>query len=245
MLRILIAPAVTLTVLLAACGGNGKADTVDPQPTATRTAAPSATAAASNPSAQSPTPTPETVPTSDKLTKALLDVKDLPSGWSVTTSDSSNSEQTQLCDTQPVDNLVPPTGKAEVMFQQSDFGPFLVQVLLSYKGNDAQKAMDAIAKGMKSCNEWVQTAKDGTTTTYKVSALSFPKIADETFAARASTSDVRLFGTMQIDFVFVRRANIVSLYGYIALGPTAAAPSPLESLVRKADDKLKNPLAGH
>ena len=90
----------------------------------------------------------------------------------------------------------------------------------------------------KDCKEWVTKDDDGTTVTWRPVPLSFPKVGDETFATRVSATGIPLFGTAQVDLVFFRRGNVIAFLGYIAIGPSAAAPSPLEAAAKKANEQI-------
>ncbi len=185
------------------------------------------------------TPT-EAIPDSPRLQKALLELDDMPSGWSISDDNDESDDSGGFCGAGPSSRSAKATGKAERGFQQSAFGPMFGQILVSYSGNDAKKVMTEITKTIKDCAEWNDIGDDGTTTTWKGQPLSFTRLGDESIALRVSTDQVPMFGVAQVDVVYVRRANTVAAYYFLAIGPGAAARSnSLEPLAKKADVKLQ------
>lgn len=170
----------------------------------------------------------------------LFSLQDMPSGWTVTPPGTDDSDSTQICDVQDPVSTVTRGSSGEVGFSQSEFGPFLSQAVGVYQFDDAERVMDNISAILKGCVSWTEFNDDGDPVVWRLSQLSFPKFGDETVAARISTSDVPLFGTAQVDLVFFRIGTVVEVIGYVAVGPSAALPSPLEVLVERAAAKVSS-----
>lgn len=218
-------------VLLVACGGAEKADTVDVPPPAAPAAPTQSQPTAVSPATAEPTKAPEV--DAGVLAKAALTLEDMPAGWTVSTP-SKDDDDDDICG---AEQKLTPKNSVDADFKQSDFGPFFATRLSLFSLSDAKKAMEDIRDVFKGCTTW--TSGDNPPAVYTISPLSFPRLADDTFAVRVSTTGVPLFGTMQVDVVYVRRGPVVSVLGYVALGPAAAGTSPLEDLARKADAKLQ------
>lgn len=236
--------AIALSALLVACGGSDDtADTVPARTASSSSPGPAATvtsiaSSAATPGA-TPTPAPEPEPQSEKLTPALLTLDEMPPGWSPSSSVNDTADEDGICGKPDVGLAVASPARADVSFQQGEFGPFFAYAIAQYKGSDARKAMDYLKDQLAACAEWTETNDDGTTTTWKLSPISFPKVGDETLVVRMSTV-VPFFGPAQTDLVFWRRGNVVQLAGYVSIGPGGA--SPLEDLVKRADDKARKEL---
>jgi outer membrane murein-binding lipoprotein Lpp len=174
-----------------------------------------------------------------KLKGMLLTLDDLPQGWAVSPPSTPDDSDTSICN---ADTLPQFRGgeSAEADFQQSDFGPFVFQLVKALpSSSEAKQAMAAVKKTLSSCSSWTETDTDGTKSTWTIAPLSMPAVGDETFTARISTSDVPLFGTVQADFVFFRRGSVVEVVAYFGFGPSADGPSPLESVAKKAAERAR------
>lgn len=232
--------------LSIACGGDESADTVSPPSSSVATTAAANRSPTDTPATRSiatatvETPTNEPTVQDEDLAEALLRLEDLPAGWSPTPpGDDDNDDDSGFCNQPPAVDPTAARASASADFQQSEFGPFFSQTLASYSSDDAKSIMKAIKDTLGSCSEWVQVADDGTSMTWHLLPLSFPKVGDETFAARLSTSDVPFFGAMQGDVVFWRRGNLIESVIYLTIGPAAGAPNPLADLVEKADERAR------
>lgn len=195
------------------------------------------------------TPTVTPVPTEEpppQIARLLLQLDDMPTGWTVAppTADDASDDDTALCGQPDVASRVSPLEKGETDFRQSELGPYFFQGVATYKRGDAERAIEYAAELVKNCTFWADSS-DGTTVTWQIQPLSFPKIGDETFAARMSTSDIPLFGVAQFDFVYFRRGSVVEALIYGAVGPAVALPSPLESLAKRAEELTHSRRSGH
>jgi len=168
----------------------------------------------------------------------LLTLDDLPSGWSPSPADDSNSSASSTSD--PAGCSSDPTefkagDEATIQFQQSTFGPFLVHLVARYDNpSAAEDAFTAVTSLINRCQTFTETAADGTVTAYTFSPLSFDSYGDETFATvlHATSGSFPVEG----NFVFFRQGAYIDGIG--ALGLAAAPQVDLAELVTKAAAKL-------
>lgn len=231
-MRAMLSGALAVAALATACGGGDRADTIAPPPTqaplstASRVATPTASA--------QPTATSEPEVDAGVLSRVMWELSDMPSGWSAGDPGDGTDDEDNFCG---VNVSQQSKNKASVTFGQSAFGPLAVQSAALYTVGDAKKSMDTVRDGFKKCgSSW--TSADNPPQTWTVAPLSFPKIGDETFTVRLTTTEIPLFGSAQIDLVFFRRGPVTEVLGYITFGPAVAVPGPLEALANKADEKL-------
>jgi len=159
----------------------------------------------------------------------------LPAGWTTSAQDDDEEEDDDICDDQDPFNEVEPVEEAESSFEQGSFGPFLTSVAGRYTSTDeAQRVIDALADAVDQCQTFTEVDDDGTEMTYTFSALSFPKIADDTFAARLSGTTP--IGPLAVDFAFARDDDVV--VAIINGGLGAADTALTESMLRLMADRL-------
>lgn len=213
-------------LLLASCGGSDKADTVDNSPPATATKAPESA---------TPVVTPTGAPIDPGvLSKAVLTLQELPAGYTVSTP-ADNSEDDDFCGVSAARKE--PKNRADAAFAQSSAGPFIIERIdLFDRKSDATSVLAGIRDGFKKCGPtWADTGTPPTT--WNVAALSFPKLGDETFAVRLTTTNLPIFGTAEVDYVYIRRGPALTGLAWIAIGPSALF-SPLEATAKKADARI-------
>ena len=172
--------AAAAALLLAGCSSSGKqAQTLTP------------TAPSSSSSAGS----------AGGISSELLAVTQLPTGWSSTSPSSSSGSATASCaalNNRPWQTL---PERAEADFQQSANGPFLAEKLDAGSAAEVSQAWTAFGTATSECRSF--TGSDGTQTT--LSALSFPKYGDATYAfALTATADGE---SVAGDVVVVRKDN--------------------------------------
>jgi hypothetical protein len=175
--------AAVAIVLTGACGSSSKPSTQSA--TTTTTASSGGTA----PSTATTAP----ALTVEKLKSALLTVTELPTGWSVTPSNSSTQG---ACNKESVDKTFPPAAKTEVSFVKGGNVPLLVQQLYSY--STAAIAREALAKydaNARACTTYKQEG-----TTIEIGALSLPPLGDRNAAYRLTISQngVSVIGDSQV-----------------------------------------------
>jgi hypothetical protein len=91
---------------------------------------------------------------------------------------------------------------------------------------------------MRACPSFRSKNDDGSYSTATISGLSFPKLADDTFAAQMKIAPVPMVGSAYVDLVVVRIGNVFML---LTDAQVAAAPdaSIVEGLTRKAVNRLQ------
>lgn len=178
-------------LLLAGCG-NGEAASGQGNPAAT------ATTQTAAPTTPPPPPSPRyAVLPKHRLTKALLDVADLPPGYSRDRSDPSAANH-NFCDYQP-----PFEEKTYVFREFSKGGGFSTEILrlgLREYGSPAkaQAAFDAMAKELKTCrSETYQGAH------LKYAVMSAPHVGKDSIGVKITVN-----------------GNMTLLQNYALVGPT-------------------------
>lgn len=238
MQRIRLCMAAGLVVLaFGACsgGGNERADTIIP-PSATPAAAASTPATAGSTATAPSTPTAAASPADTELSKALLTLDDMPTGWTLSTDGPDSGGDTELCGKDPLPGE--PRAKVSRDFEKGSFTQATSTVQAWGKG-EASHEMQTARQVMSSCTTWTDTDKDGKPETYRLSPLSFPKLGDETLAVRLSLDTSG--ATVAADAIYIRRGDYITIVGNLAAGfGTAEVDSALtEQLARKADAKLQ------
>ncbi len=223
-----------LTVLaamaMAACGGGDLADTVSASTSVVST---SSEASASEAPESTTTTTQATTTTAEPAeradyTAALLTLEDLPFGF---TTSAVVSERSPGCDSVIRDALGRPDDDLSVSYQETEFGPIVSEAIYLNESDDsAADRLNALRVGIDGCLTYTQDEIE-----YTYSPLAFPKIADETFAARASA--VSFFGPITVDLVVWRDGSV--LVGMVvAIIGDGYDPSFTESTVKLAVSKL-------
>jgi len=171
------------------------------------------------------------------LSDVVVQLEDLPSGWSVSPpDDQADDSDDEFCEGVDPFNEIPPQDEAESSFQQSDFGPFIGSGAAHYTDEDeASEVIDLVSETANACQSFTETDEDGTETEYTIAPLSFPDLGDETFAFRVSASS--LFGPFALDVAAVRDGEFT--VSIIAGGFGAPPDSELtEELAQTMLDRL-------
>lgn len=241
MTRPVLVASVLLTLLSVGCSsGSDRAATVtaNSQPTRATPSASAATVPASSPVSQSTRSHSGKAPTDADLAAVLLTVQDMPTGWAVSppSSSASASDNTtfvgdpkcegvyqQLEEHTALDHV----GHASTEFSKGSFGPFIEEDLSSFASADVVKnELKTLKDGITACPTIKQKDADGTVTTLTASALSFPKLGDETFAVRlAGEGGGQGFSLpLTVDAVFIRTGRCgVTIAGFgIGAGPDSS-----------------------
>lgn len=218
----------------AACGDDdGQARTVEATTTSTTEAAADTEDPDPEPVESTTTTTEDAAPSA--MGSVVVTLQDLPAGWTTSAQDDDEEEDDDICDDQDPFNEVEPVEEAESSFEQGSFGPFLTSLAGRYTSTDeAQRVIDALADAVDQCQTFTEVDDDGTEMTYTFSALSFPKIADDTFAARLSGTTP--IGPLAVDFAFARDDDVV--VAIINGGLGAADTALTESMLRLMADRL-------
>jgi hypothetical protein len=231
--------ALCAAVLLAACSGSGD-DRAQTVPAPTTTAANGAPAETANSSDTAPPS--EAAPADVKLTKAqikkaLLTINDMPTGYSIDSSNDDDDDTPSGC--KPLDSL-PDTDQypdsAEINFTKGSFGPFVGEGITALPEGQAHKLLGELADALSKCSTFSSKNDDGTTTKATLQPLSFPKLGDETFAVRLAM-DAEGF-PLTLDLVVVRSGSNLLLIDNAGIGTVDS--SVTESVTRKAVKKLQD-----
>lgn len=232
MIRTLAALLCLVVAAAAACSGDDGDDRAQMLTGSTSTPPVAVERPVATPAPGSPTPR----AASPDLTRALLTLEDMPTGFTLT-GPRPDREGSKPCGksaelrARAIQNL-------EAEFTKGSLGPFVTHTIGSYKSGDAGIAFDYARAVFEDCRTWTEPGDDGVPIEYRASPLSFPRLGDQTFAMRVDAK----IGTVdaQVDIVFVRRGDVIFLIGNTMGGlGVATVDTPLtEQLVRKADEKL-------
>lgn len=162
--------------------------------------------------------------TSEEAKAALPPVSALPTGWSVdpenTLNDDSESDAESEGTIQPaecqtiMDDLSEeqdqePTGEASTTYTAGMLGPFLGVEINSFADEVPEDSFKKVLDALSTCSE-ITSTEDGTTTTFKISSLSFPNLGEESAAIRMSGESEGM--AVGLDMVVIRAGhNIVTL----------------------------------
>lgn len=236
-------PATT-PVSSAAARPSASVGPTSPSPTATTTSTPSSSPS----STPSRTPSPEPAPqqrTAAQLRKALLGLKDIPSGFerdadtaeeesSVTSSDKACASLVRLLNAEALPGSV---ADAEVSFSGGQEGPFVLESLDAFgSAAAAEDIVRTFRAGVKDCNEVTDVTPGEGKSAFDVRRISFPKLGDDSVAARFRGRTGPLEG-FEFTQVVVQSDDVILGMTLIGLDPPdveAATRSALE----KAEDKL-------
>ena len=224
------AGAVLVLAAIAGCGSasSGRADTVQGQGQPTRTATPQTAAK------------PTFVLTASEIKRRLLRVSDMPSGFTVDKSKDDNSSTPSGC--KKLDALDGYDKQTKVSqqakFTGGTFGPF-VQESVTVPHASAMTIYRQFVDAMRTCPSFRSKNDDGSFSSVTISGMSFPKLADDTFAAQMRIAPVPMVGSVYVDLVLVRIGNVFTLMTDAQL---AAAPDAtvVEGLARKAVGRLQH-----
>jgi hypothetical protein len=196
-------------------------------------------AAGESPTTDGPAITPggDSTPAPAGLSSLLIGTQDMPADWVISEQGSAAAEA-EFCDVDfPSD--VEPAEHASVTFSRLRDGRFVSQYLASYDDDGAEDAISLLRDRTESCEEFTQTAPDGTTLTWRISVLTLPTIGDEDVALSA-TSAVETVGAVETHMVISRRGNLLNWVSYG--GSPTEEPllgADLERYARIADAKIR------
>ncbi|GAA4927777.1 hypothetical protein [Actinoplanes utahensis] len=228
--------AVLTIAALAGCGADGedRAGTVG-QPTGAGTVGQSTGAAPAQPGAGSYS--------ADQVKAALLTVADLPTGWSAEPDDGSAPEDASENYAECPEFAAVVKKAAGVEQLDADFkspaGTSLDETIMTLNESGARDLVAGYAKGVAACPKLTTKTDGGTTFDMYMTALSFPKLADETVAHRV-TAEVS-GTTVNLDMVLVRRGGVVITLVQTATGVIDTAVT--EDVARRALTKAEKALS--
>jgi hypothetical protein len=140
----------------------------------------------------------------------------MPPGWSISPPDTSSSSDaaTPLCTkNETIDAL---SKGVTVTFVQGSVAPLIVEAAISY-GDKTKSTFATVTDLLRGCEgqTWSDTDKDGTKSTYSLSALSFDKFGDESHAWRMSFTQTG--GEGAVDLVLVRKGQLFIVVAGISI----------------------------
>ena len=126
---------------------------------------------------------------------------------------------------------------AEVQFTRGQLGPFIYQGVARTDEASAQRVMDD-ARALPEPCDWEETDRDGEVTSWRMRAMSFPAIGDDSVAYRMSAT--ASITAVEVDVVLIRRGDITTALVHIAAGlGSANVDSALtERLACMVDDRM-------
>ena len=214
-----ITPVLVFSILAVACGG-GQAETLDqPAPTSTTTA-PEAepateTTEVSVSTTESMTTTTEAPRIDRDLESALLELADMPEGWTISPDDDDPSDPSAPQCEQDLGAVFEGYPRTEVAYQESDFGPYISQSLVKLgSDNEADLLIDEWIEVVDRCQTYVDS--DGNTLAF--GPLNLDERGDRTFALRLSVSSE--FFPAAADYIVVRDDAVVMAFVNLAFGAT-------------------------
>lgn len=189
------------------------------------------------------------------LQARLLTVADLPTGFSEgspfgdeddAASDESDDDEPEFCDEAfSKFEAVEPKSEAERDFKRGDASiagaAGFNQTLAEMDSSDqAAELFDGISPAFDQCKEFEETDEEGNTFKGSFSALSFPKLGDETFAFHMTASGGNGEFTIDIggDFVFIRVGRVINTLATISFGESSISAQELEGIARTSLEKL-------
>lgn len=214
--RVLLAAIAALALVATSCGDDEdpseRADTIE-ETTSTTTGSSSGDAA-DDTDAPEEQDDPAVVA---QLEEQLLEVADLPTGWSAEPDDGEDDESDEDADGDSdmaedcgvEGSLLPddiePLAQVERQFVKGMVGPFLFTGLARYAEGDAETALDRFDEMVQQCREFSSTDEDGVETSGTMQPVSFPSFGDQSFAARLTIESEGMAG--QGDLVAVRQGD--------------------------------------
>lgn len=214
------APLVVVTLVVAlSTGGCGNAGARDSGNEGAQVAAASSTPAPQQPAGGTGD---QKILAEAQLRSALLTVADLPSGYRVdpspSTDDGSTAGDSPECSKKfaviSSGTTSGSTADARVYFKGRQVATVLQEKLMSYK--DAKSLSDQfnnIADLTSQCPRFSLVDKQGVTSDYTISALPFPKLGDETRALAISVETPQFRGAADVAVIRLGRTLMVLSQG--------------------------------
>lgn len=221
MRRLIPRLSVVVCLLLAACGGDGDGASEGAGATTTAVEAPGTTAPPETTARETTTTTESSAP----LEEALLTLDDMPTGWTTAPELLDDGEEEQGECTFDAD--LGEEDESEVAFKQGDSGPFVLQAAGQFdEPAAAERFMVDFAAFVERCRSFEE---EGVATT--ITDLSFPELADESFAFRMAVDDPEgvLVEINAILFRSSARASVVAVFSVFE-SPDAALTEELATL---------------
>ena len=226
---------VTVAALvLAGCDGSQEERAVTTTSTGTASAGVTATTGPGRP-VETPRASDRSY-SAQEMKRALLAVTDLPTGWSAEAGgESGDGSPEQYAECPKYAALIRKLNgmaEAEAAFV-SPTGSDVSENLRSLSQTGAAALFAEQVEAITACPRLTGTNDSGLSFTVSLTALSFPRLGDETFAFRIATTG---YGTtVTMDAVTVRRGGVLVGIAHTARGPVDTAVT--EDVIRRALDK--------
>lgn len=214
MRRIRVSAAV-VALLLGACSSSGTSSVKRSESTTTTTNAPASTTTTSG-TVEPAKPRPAY--TKGDLTKLLVPLSSVPSGFSLRSPDQRNDDETQVCD---LNAFSEQATKVDVSYVGGNVA-ILSEELISYSSaTRAATVMRNARAAFESCNAYDKTDANGAVTHYVVAPLSFALDAGDQAALRLTFTSNKVSGT--VDLVAARVDNIIMVTAGLSASSTPGA----------------------
>jgi len=175
----------------------------------------------------------------------LLTLADMPTGYSLspsTTTTTVEATTTTKVSSNPAcsadtSEMKPEqiTSEAHTDFQGSSFAQGVVhQVYVTRTDSDAEKGLKTLIAWGERCKSVTERNSEGKEVTTSIAALSFPKLGDDTFAARGTV--IGEIFPVAFDIVVIRAGSVLSVLGTFGVIGTDAKAT--EQIARAAAAKL-------
>ena len=202
-------------------------------PTSTNILTPTPTVTATPTPTNTATPTPRPIIKQD-LEKALLTLEELPAGWSKSPPDKEKDDKATfsfLCKEYPKKAIV----GVDADFQKSQLGPFLLSSISLYPPGEAIQQFEKLRATVDACPE-VKKTEGGSTMTFKVAPMSFPKLGEQSFAIRVSSESI--LGFVDTDSVYFRIGDVIATLQYMTIGMDPIDSSQTEVFAKIFEQRL-------
>ena len=236
-MRMIVAALCLVLALTAACSRDG--DGGEKREAASSDAATAGAAAGASPATSTQAPAAGGAQgQAPDLSRALLTLADLPTGWSeAQPPESEDDVNSGFCGTGSAS--VTNVGKVSAEFTGEAPGSLVAQTVSAYGVGDAKRVLDFLGETLRGCTEWRETTADGQVITYRFAPLPFPRLGDQSLTTRMKLEigDV----SVEVDIVVIRRGDIATLLAHIATasgGPPNIDSTLTERVARRADARL-------
>ena len=162
---------------------------------------------------------------------AVLDLGDLPAGWSAQTHDPASDD---ICEGRTPRSVIVPDDVASAAFTQGALGPYLTTTIARFSDRDAAVAfMDLTQRVVETCREY--QVGDAAV---RLGPLEYPRFGEDTFVAAASGESG--VGAITGRLVYVRVDRLVASVETLALGDGTVSDQLVEHLANLLAKRLRS-----
>jgi hypothetical protein len=182
---------------------------------------------------ESQEPAPKVDSNAPRLDQVVLQLKDLPRGW---TAQAVASDADDICNGRAPLSVIEPIESTKAVFTMGESGPFITNLVATFADEDeAQAFVDLTARTVESCRSY--EGEGGTTV--ELGPLEFPNFGDSSFAAEATGTSTS-FGDLAGDIVYVRVGRRVLSLETISFGESDPLSAELvEHLTRLVANRME------